>query len=340
MAKNDVLLVDGIVDERIAKGIPSDRRDEAFELFAFEQLLKSADLSLDELKSGWVDGGDDGGIDGFFVFVNDHLVSDVSAFSWPRNKAEVAVWIINCKHHDTFQQAPIDKLIATLGELLDLSLKPVDLESRYSQEVIAARERLVSTYRALATRIAKFDVNVAYASRGDTSSIGAAVAARSQQLSDLIKDLFSNCRVNFSFVGAGELVEMARKAKRFSLKLPYHQMLASGERYVVLARLLDYYHFVTDEDKKMRRYLFDSNVRDFAGLNKVNEEIAKSLTNREGPDFWWMNNGVTILATGAVSTGDAMVLDDVQIVNGLQTQKAYFDTSRQGEMILKVELYS
>jgi hypothetical protein len=41
-----------------------------------EQILKFADLSPDEINSGWVDGGNDGGIDGFFLFVNDHLLID------------------------------------------------------------------------------------------------------------------------------------------------------------------------------------------------------------------------------------------------------------------------
>ena len=38
MAKNDTLLIDGILDDRIAQKLPSDKRDEAFEYFAFEQI--------------------------------------------------------------------------------------------------------------------------------------------------------------------------------------------------------------------------------------------------------------------------------------------------------------
>ncbi|MEB8536105.1 hypothetical protein, partial [Acidithiobacillus ferriphilus] len=76
MAKNDRFLLDGIVDDRVAARSPSDKRDEAFEYLAFEQVMKDFDLSNDELLSGWIDGRQDGGIDGFFILVNGHLLQD------------------------------------------------------------------------------------------------------------------------------------------------------------------------------------------------------------------------------------------------------------------------
>jgi len=102
MAKNDVVLIDAIVDERLREGYPSNQRDEAFEFLAFEQVLKDFDLSREEIEAGWVDGRDDGGIDGFFVFVNGHLLQDALTFAWPKRNAEVEVRILTCKHHETF----------------------------------------------------------------------------------------------------------------------------------------------------------------------------------------------------------------------------------------------
>jgi hypothetical protein len=322
MAKNDQVLIDGIIDERVQSKNPSDDRGEVFEFFALEELLKFADLSAEDIKTGWVDGNNDGGIDGFYTFVNGLLITDTRGFPWPKSKAEVDVWIITCKHADTFSQAPLDKLVATLSELLDFSVKSIDLKDRYSPELLQARDHLTASYRTLATRIATFNVNIAYASRGDTGSLGQAVTARATQLEGVIRQLFGNCQVAVHFVGASELVAMQRKTRKYSLKLPFLQSLSQGERYVLLASLKEYDRFVRDEDGRVRRYLFDSNVRDFAGLNRVNEEIAKSLKAEEGPDFWWLNNGITILVTNAVITGQAIVLDDVQIVNGLQTTES------------------
>jgi hypothetical protein len=327
MAKNDRVLIDGILEDRTARGIPSADRGEAFELFVFEQLLKTADLSLEQVESGWVDGDDDGGIDGFFVFVNGHIAPDITAVKALR-RADVHVWLISTKHHDTFKQTVVDKLVASVPELLDFGKPSSDLGGRYSLDLLKARDHLFGLYRGLATRIESFKVTVAYTSRGDTAFVGEEVRARANQLTGEVKSLFAYCDFQFQFIGAAELVLLSRKTRSYTLELPFVEYFGQGERYVLLTHLEDYARFVSDEDGNLRRYLFDSNVRDFVGLNRVNEDIAVSLENVDGPDFWWLNNGITLLATKAIIVGKAIALDDVQIVNGLQTTESvarYFE---------------
>jgi hypothetical protein len=43
-----------------------------------------------------------------------------------------------------------------------------------------------------------------------------------------------------------------------------------------------------------------------------------------GREFWWLNNGVTIICSKSSIVGKTYVLDDVQIVNGLQTSHTIF----------------
>ena len=323
MAKNDTLLLDGIIDDRIENKLPSSRRDEAFEYLAFEQILKDYDLSSDEIESGSVDGRNDGGIDGFFILVNGHILLDPESFSWPKSGSLLEVWIITCKHHDTFKQAPLDNLVASITELFDLSLPHEQLKGDYSESILKCRENLKYAYRKVSPRMSSFAINYSYASRGDTENIGDSIVARSEQIITITRESFCSCDVAFAFHGASELVELHRKMPNFSLELPFSEVLASGERYVLLANLEDYFSFVTDNGK-LRRYLFDSNVRDFMGLNRVNEDIKSTLENEASPDFWWLNNGVTILATSASVIGDSIQLQDIQIVNGLQTTESIF----------------
>ena len=120
MAKNDIVLLDGIIEQRVAERLPSQERDEVFEYLAFEQILKDFDLSRDEIESGWVDGRDDGGLDGFFTLVNGHLLRDPDTFAWPKSSALIDVVLITAKHHPTFQQVPLNNLLATIPELFDL----------------------------------------------------------------------------------------------------------------------------------------------------------------------------------------------------------------------------
>jgi hypothetical protein len=325
MAKNDVVLLDAILEERKSAEFPSNDPGEVFEYFAFEQILKDYDLSPDELTVGWTDGRDDGGIDGLYIFVNGNPLIDPEAFVWPRSNASIEVWLLTCRRHATFQQAVVDTLLATVPELFDLSLDTRFLAGRYAEAVVNQRQLFHLAYRRLSITRAAVAINVVYASRGDTSSVGDSVARRAESIVGTFNNLFSSSSVKFRFIGAAELVEAHRRVKRFSLDLPFVEHLATGhDSYVLLVRLADYCRFVTDENGSLRRYLFDSNVRDYLGSNRVNLDIAASLVDANAPDFWWLNNGVTILATNATVPGKTIQLQDIQIVNGLQTTETIF----------------
>lgn len=333
MAKNDAILLDGIIDQRLEEVLPSAERDEVFEYFAIEQLLKDYDLSRDEIETGWIDGRDDGGIDGFYIFVNGRLLEATEDFVWPRSHASIEVWLITCKHHATFVQAALDAILATIQELFDLSLAKEDLNGSYSDDLLEFRALFHLAYRRLSIGRPAILFNVVYASRGDAHNVGESVAARARQIEGVISGLFSSCSVKFHFVGAAELVELHRRSKTFSLTLPFIEHLATGkDSYVLLVRLEEYWRFVSDEDGTLRRYLFDSNVRDFLGTTGVNDDITRSLLDATAPDFWWLNNGVTILATSATVPGKSIQLQDIQIVNGLQTTETIFRHFHGGSM--------
>jgi len=70
MSKNDLIILESILEQM---KIPGLSYEENFELFSFEQVLKSYDLSYDEIFNGKV--GDKYEI-GFFNFVNDELLEE------------------------------------------------------------------------------------------------------------------------------------------------------------------------------------------------------------------------------------------------------------------------
>ncbi len=254
MARNDTILIDGILDDRVAERLPSDRRDEAFEYFAFEQVLRDADLSQDEIKAGWIDGRDDGGIDGMFVLVNGHPLADAGSFLWPRSGCELDVWIITCKHHDTFRQAPMDNLVASIGELLDLAVSNASLKGCVFGFLVGARTCLMHAYRKVSPRLTRFALHFVYASRGTQTQVGESIRSRGDQAVAIARDLFGNCIATFDFAGASELVNIHRRVRTFSLELPFLEAY-SRRAYVLLCRLSEFYDFVVDESRKLRRYL-------------------------------------------------------------------------------------
>jgi hypothetical protein len=76
LSENDQVLVDNAVAERQAARSQPLAEEIAFELFACEQVLRGYDLSEDEIESGRIGGGNDGGLDGVFVFLSETLVTE------------------------------------------------------------------------------------------------------------------------------------------------------------------------------------------------------------------------------------------------------------------------
>ena len=320
MAKNDRFLLDAIIEERAGKGLPSNKSDEVFEYLAYEQALKEYDLSSEEILSGSVDGEDDGGLDAIYIFVNGHLINDLKSML-PKSDVNLEVYFFTCKHRSSFRQDAINNMYTSLCELLDFSKKKSDFDGNYNADVLNKRELFFDVYRKLAPKIMKFSIRVIFASRGDAKNeLGENVVARGRQIETLCREFFSGCDSTFEFWGAEEILTAYRKKADYSLNLVFRESLTYGKQMVVLARLSDFYDFITYEDGKIRKYLFDSNVRAYMGLNAVNEDIMNTLEKPVGDeDFWWLNNGITVLCSQAIPIGKTVTIENVQIVNGLQT---------------------
>ena len=351
MGINDVVLLDSLVDkarERFGVSDPS----EIFELFCFEQLLKDYELSYEELEAGWTDGPEDGGVDGFYVFVDGRLATDESIEYAAKRDPELRVVIFTVRRSDSFQQEPLNALAASLAELFDLRKAESDLDYPFADAVLLQRAIFHRAFVALADKRPRLAIEVYYCCRGDSGTLAGNLTTRAAHLNTMIATLFSSATVIVQFKGSSELLEMARRQVAYSLRLRFTESYISreGRNYVVLARLPDYYAFVSDEGGALRRYLFESNVRDYLGLGLVNRDIRSSLERHASPDtedFWWLNNGVTILATHATVIGKELSLENVQIVNGLQTTETlhrYFadggDLRDERAILLKIILTS
>ncbi len=337
MARNDIVLLDSLVtksETQLGKDLDE---FEIFELFTFDQILKEFEPSFEELESGWTDGGNDGGIDGFFVFVDGRIATPESPAYASKRCPKIDVHILTVTKSPKFEQKPLDSLIGSLGELLDLSIDVTDLKYPYNEFVLQQRELFKEIYISLADRQPIQHIQVHYCSRGNASIVATNLKSRASILHSLLEDLFSNAEINVAFVGASELLASARKQRDFTLRLPFIESYISreGNNYIILCRLSDYFNFISDEEGKLRRYLFESNVRDYLGEVLINKDIYNTLASRETQDhvdFWWLNNGVTILGTNASVAGKELCIENVQIVNGLQTTETvyrFFSESKQ-----------
>lgn len=323
MAKNDLILLDGILDDYLAQKRPSEKSDEVFEFFATEQMLKDYAFTTEQLLSGSVDGRNDGGIDEFFVLVNGHLAENIPADYWPKSNAELEIFIVTCKHDDSFKQVPINTMIPSLIELFDFSIPSSVLENSYNERVLKKRSLFYSTYKRLATALERFSIHIVYACRGD-EKIETNIQAKADQAKQICNEAFSDCSVDFTFLGNLSLLSLYRKHPNQIIELKYSQCINQEGQYIVLASLESYFNFICHENGKLDRRLFDSNVRDYLGLNPVNSDIQETLEDENSPNFWWLNNGITVLGTEAHIVGNTISISNVQIVNGLQTSESIY----------------
>lgn len=329
MGNNDLILLDSILKKMNENDSSSRDKGKQFELFALDQILKDYDLSGEEIEFGLVDGSDDGGIDGFYTFIDGRLIIDpIDADNYRRN-VEVEVLILTSKHKDTFQQSSISSIFASVKELFDLSLETDDIQSPFNEDVLYARELFRKSYIELAANNPNLKVRYVYVSRGSTKKIASNVKARAQLLTKETKEFFDQSVVSFDFIGAAELLSLHRKTRQFSLRLKFVEspISRSNNSYIVLCRIDEFCKFVSDSDGKLRRYLFDSNVRDYLEGSLINRDIATTLASvdtKESMDFWLLNNGVTILTSNTVNIGKELSLENIQIVNGLQTTETIY----------------
>lgn len=249
------------------------------------------------MLQGSVDGRNDGGIDGFYIIVNGHLAESIPKDYWPRSNAELEVFIFTCKHDDSFKQAPITTMIPSLIQLFDFSI-PSSKFTEYNEEILRKRDMFISTYKRLATSLVKFDLHLIYACRGD-ETIEPNIQAKADQAEAICIDSFSGCNVSFEFWGNSKLLERYREQASNSTDLVFEQCINQDGQYIVLASLKKYYDFLLDSKGNLNKRLFESNVRDYLGLNPVNNDIQKTLASSSEPNFWWLNNGITIIGTSA-----------------------------------------
>ncbi len=171
MGTNDQIILRQIVQQKIDEMENKPTEGEFFERFVSEQMLKNYDLSIDEIETGVVDGGDDGGIDAIYVLINGELInidSDISEF---KRNIRIDLYIIQAKASGGFSEIAVDKLISSTNDLLNFSVTIPSLRKHYNSKLIGIVEKFRKAYHSLLTKHPRLYLTYAYASYGDTDEI-------------------------------------------------------------------------------------------------------------------------------------------------------------------------
>ena len=294
-------------------------------MFVAEQALKDHDLAYDELEAGLIGSGNDGGIDAMYVLVNGEMAQEDIDLAHLKKNVLIEVVIIQAKLSGSFQESAIDKITAACEDIFDLDMDLESLQKVYNEGLRSSANIFRKVYMDLATTFPALHFHFVYASTG--SEVHPKVNRKATLLEEKISGFFSDAEYRFEFFGASDLLALVRRLPPtyHELELAETPITSTGDiGYICLVRLRSYDKFIRDESSQLRRNLFESNVRDYQGSTAVNREISQSLRESGGEDFWWLNNGITIIASKATQSGKTLTFEDPQIVNGLQTSTEIF----------------
>lgn len=293
-----------------------DHESKAFIYFALSKILKIDD---DEIHSSITDGGDDRGIDAIFIDSRPekrtiHLFQCkyVSKFdkidsSFPSNEIDkITSFLESCLRQDSSLEHTCNALLWTKVQAIWDSLEEatysiqIHLCNNASPLTIVHAERFNQALRPyLHAQLRQHDL--LWFSRLLTRS---AIADREYSLS-LVEDQYYGRTDGY----AKGLIGTVR-----------------GDEIVGLIKDPDFPQEVDDT-------LFEDNIRLYLGEeNDINRKILSTALSRENSQFWYLNNGITIVCEKMDyqprSASPKVRMLNPQIVNGGQTSHALFEAAR------------
>ncbi len=302
----------------------------AFERYVIEQVLKDFDLSNDAIESGDCGAEDDGGVDAVYLFMNNTHIALETAPIIPAGPIELH--LIQAKYEKGFAETAVQKLESFSKDLLSYD-KPIDelkyLNSKARDAIRNFREKYNDEVMGNPHTLA---VIFHYACKAATEpGPKDKVTLRAQNLTKYVKGVLSSADVKFVPWTAKRLLETARKTPEADIVVPVSESFATEDGSTVcLIKLRDYAEkLLTNADGGLQTRFLEPNVRDYNGKsNPVNRQIRATLEEipvSSQEDFWWLNNGITILADGCPVNGHKMTVRNPEVVNGLQTSHEIFE---------------
>lgn len=339
---NDLILVGDIFSAWHEDNYPDADKGDAFEIFSSELVMKQWDLSVGDVIQGIVGGGNDGGLDAVYTFLDKELVGIDHRALDRRNarnfeQPKISLVLIQAKQKKGFEEVAIDKVVSSCRAFLDLSKSADDLAVHFNDDVVEQIDIFRRLLRNLAAQIPTVGIEFKFTTLGSTENVYPQILNKAKILEGDFASVVSGASGKVSLLGATELLELYRERPKTAFELRVEEASKSGDGLVVLASLRDYFNFLTDSEEppgtedteaepKLLSRIFEWNVRDYQGEVAVNKEIHESLVSRSSAPFWWKNNGVTIVATRVNLVDKTVSVVDPQVVNGLQTSNTIFET--------------
>lgn len=335
---NNQTLIKTIVSQQFQDAQLFPEESTFFEFFCARELLKNYNLSDDEISDGIVGNGNDGGCDAIFVFVNDELITeDLLPTITSAKNATIKLVVIQAKNELSFKEDSLMKWKTVSEKMLRLDADYSE-GHRYNEAVRNHFSLFSSAVTHMISNKPKITVSYHYVTLG--ISVHPNVQEQGEELKEVVKGIYPNASVDVEYTNADKLMELYMSEPDTSsiLQLPDAPISLTSSDFVALVNIGKYYHFITDSEGNLKTSYFESNVRDYQGQNDVNTCICDTLASDFSEDFWWLNNGVTILASEIqLVTNKSLQISNPSIVNGLQTSREIYNYFSSNPQIIEAD---
>jgi len=167
MSSQNTILLSAMIAQLKNDIAPEMKNDDYFEVFSNEQILKEYDLSYDEIIEGTVGNGGDGGIDGFYIIVNDILLNADEELPKLRGKVKIDLFITQCKNIEAFDESVIQKFQSSAEDIFSLERDLEKLQPVYNSDLLKHVALFRNLYLSNISRHPELTIQYYYSSKGD-----------------------------------------------------------------------------------------------------------------------------------------------------------------------------
>ena len=211
-----------------------------------------------------------------------------------------------------------------------------ELRIQYNQVLIEKFELINEIIIKSSPKTNNIYINVAYAYTGNLDKDSISIGTKNQinSIKKLVSDTtyINETNISVDIFDSNKLINIANKSIQKDYIIKYKTIFKMNYRsdsengFVMNMSIKDYYNLIT-QDNEIIDVLFEGNIRDFEGQTvEVNKNIKNTLEEVYDADFWWLNNGITMIVDSytPLPNDSAKVVNPI-IVNGLQTSYTIFN---------------
>lgn len=295
-----------------------DKLSDAFEWLALEAILS---LNEDEIEDAVTDGSMDGGIDAVHISGRD-------------------VYIFNFKYAESFDKSKdnfpgneIDKILATMTSIYERTIKEKDVNPLLWDKVVEIWDLF---------KLGPLNFKYYLCSNKEKPIV--------QAINKFESALKKFLHVEFYYYDQEDIVQkiLEKKYPKISGKVRFVDTQyfdrSDGPLKGIVATIYatDLINLVMDptNPEKINENAFNENVRVYLKLkNPINQSIYETALAEQNYEFWYLNNGVTIVCEECIYTPHTptptVTLNNLQVVNGGQTTHALFEAYQKDKEKIK-----